>query len=148
MLDQGYNLRLRVTGTSMSPFINTGAIVTLFKIPFDKLKIGDIIFCRHNEGTQKLHRLVAVKKNTLITKGDALDSLDHPVDEAQYMGKVIRIEHRESHTGKTCNMETVLSQIINFTIAVYYRYKSLMICIFTNLKSYIKMNRFNLTEKR
>lgn len=141
MLAKGYNLRLRVTGTSMSPFLKTGTIVTLFKIPFGKLNIGDIIFCRHDEGSMKLHRLIAIKKNRLITKGDAVDSLDHPVDETQYLGKVVRIEGQRSNIVWSRNMETTLYQIINYIFAVYYRYKSLLICKLVNLKSHLRNNR-------
>jgi len=148
MLKEGYHLRMRVTGTSMSPFLKTGAIVTLSKIPVDQLKIGDIIFCQRDERTLKLHRLIAIKKNMLITKGDALDSSDHPVDETGYLGKVTCIEDHCSYTVWPRNMETPLSHVINYSLAIYFRYRSFLICTAINLKSYLNINRLNIPESR
>ena len=130
----------------MSPFIKTGDIVTLSKIPSDKIKIGDIIFCRSDEGRFKLHRLIAIEKSRLITKGDALDAPDKPVHKTDCLGRVIRIERHRPQTVRTCNMETPLSQVINYILAVYYRYKSLLICTFINVKSHLNINRLNMPE--
>jgi hypothetical protein len=58
MLEAGYDLRLQVTGRSMTPFLETGSFVTLSKIPLSKLRIGDILFCRCDDGSCKLHRLI------------------------------------------------------------------------------------------
>jgi hypothetical protein len=123
MLEEGYDLRLRVTGASMSPFLETGSYVTLSWVPLSELKIGDIIFCRCDDGSFKLHRLIMIKNEMLITKGDALDSADKPFKKTDYQGKVIRVEQRRSHTIINRNMELRSIQTANYIIAVYFRLK-------------------------
>jgi hypothetical protein len=44
-------------------------------------------------------------------------------------------------------MESLLSVLFNYLLAVYYRYKSMLIGTFIKSKSYIKTNRLNLPEK-
>ena len=135
MLEDGYDLRLRVTGTSMSPFLETGSYVTLSRIPISELKIGDIIFCRSDDGSFILHRLIAIKNEMLITKGDALGSPDKPFEKKDYQGKVIRIEQHRSHTIISRNMELRSIQTANYLIAVYFRFKLHLIRKYIRFKS-------------
>jgi hypothetical protein len=123
MLDDGYHIRLRVTGTSMLPFLETGSYVTLFKIPLSELKIGDIIFCSCDDGSFKLHRLLSIKKEMLITKGDALWLPDKPVKKTEYHAKVISIEQRRPHATISRNMELRSAQTANYLIALFHRLK-------------------------
>jgi signal peptidase I len=127
MLADGFNLRLRVTGTSMSPFLETGSYVTLSKVPVSELKIGDILFCRCDDGSFKLHRLIVIKNEMLITKGDALGLPDKPFKKDDYQGKAIRIEYRRSHTIISRNMELRSVQTVNYLIAIFFRLKLHMI---------------------
>ena len=87
LLEDGYDLRLKVTGRSMSPFLRTGTFVTLSKEPLSKLCIGDIIFCQCNDGSFKLHRLIQAKDDLLITRGDALVSIDVPFRKKDYVDR-------------------------------------------------------------
>lgn len=135
MLRDGYEVRLRVTGTSMSPFLESGDCVTLIGRHADDLKIGDIILCRSQDGEFRLHRLIAMKKSMLITKGDAVDAPDYPFHRTDYYGKVIRIEQNRSHHIKHLNMESRSVQIFNFLFAMYNRMKSYLICKYIGSKS-------------
>ena len=135
LLESGYKLRLQVTGASMSPFLKTGSYVTLFKIPVSKLRIGDIVFCQCDDGSFKLHRLIRVKNQKLITKGDALHAFDPPFEKADYRGKVTRIEHYRWCGVTFQNMDTGSVRLINFLIAKYQQIKSYLIFRYIGLRS-------------
>jgi signal peptidase I len=135
MLADGYKLRLRVTGASMSPFLENGSYVTLFRIPPSDLKVGDIIFCRCDDETFKLHRLISIKNELLITKGDALGFPDKPFEKMDYQGKVIRIEHHRPHAVVDRNMELRSAQTANYLIAIYFRLKLNLIRKYFRFKS-------------
>ena len=135
MLADGYHLRLRVTGNSMSPFLKTGSYVTLSRVPLSELQVGDIIFCRCDDGSFKLHRLIMIQNKILITKGDALDFPDKPFEKKDYQGKVIRIERRRPHAVISRNMELRSIRTANYLIATCSRLKLHLIRKFFALKS-------------
>jgi hypothetical protein len=123
MLQDGYKLRLQVTGTSMLPFLKTGSYVTLFRAPLPELKIGDIIYCCGDDEECKLHRLISTKNDRLITKGDALGFPDQPFQKKHYLGKVILIEQEHANATVSRNMELRSAQRANYLIAVFHRVK-------------------------
>mgnify|MGYP000518894905 CR=1 FL=1 len=135
LLEDGYDIRLKVTGRSMSPFLKTGSFVTLSKIPLSELRIGDIVFCRCNDGSFKLHRLIQRDGDMLITKGDALVSSDVPFKKTDYKGKVVRIEHQRSNGVIYRNMNNQSARVVNYIIARYSQLKLCFICIYVRLKS-------------
>jgi len=135
LLDEGYDLRLQVTGRSMSPFLETGSFVTLSKAPVSKLRIGDIIFCQCNDGSFKLHRLIRIDRDMLITKGDALVSSDVPFKKTDYKGKVGRVEHPFANGVIHRNMDNQSARIVNYFIARYHQLKLYFICMYVRLKS-------------
>lgn len=123
LLEEGFDLRLRVTGRSMSPFLASGDYVTLSRVPLDALRLGDIIFFRSGDGAFKLHRLIALKKDCIIAKGDALRSPDLPVDRRHYIGKVIRIECSDSRSAGMFNLELPASRFAAYLTALFERFK-------------------------
>ena len=134
LLSDGYDLRLKVTGASMSPFLKTGSFVTLSKIPVSKLRIGDIIYCKCRDGSFKLHRLIQIKKDVLITKGDALASYDVPFKKTDYKARVVRIEHCIGNGMIRRNKKNHSSRIVNYLIAKYYHTKLSFLRISIRLK--------------
>jgi hypothetical protein len=135
LLRDGYALRLRVTGNSMKPFLKTGCYVTLSRIPADELRPGDIIFFRSADQTFKLHRLIGIGKKYFITKGDALNTPDAPVDRNHYLGKVIRIETSGTKGAGSLDMDLPGARIFNYMIAVYFRFKLYLIRVYTGFKT-------------
>ena len=119
MLNSGSDLRVRVTGRSMAPFLRGGEILTLRKVPPSSLKKGDLIFFRNRDGYPTLHRIIrAIRRKSGVdlfqTKGDALVALDLPIPYPEVLGKVYRIERGE----KEINLETVTRSSLNYLIAV------------------------------
>jgi len=120
LLEDGYDLRLKVTGRSMSSFLETGSFVTLSKVPVSTLRIGDIVFCQCDDGSFKLHRLIQMTDKKLVTKGDALRACDPPFDKSDYKGKVIHIEQYGADVTLQRNMESQPARTVNYLIARYY----------------------------
>lgn len=135
LLEDGYDLRLKVTGRSMSPFLESGSFVSLSRVPFSQLRIGDIIFCQCDDGYFKLHRLIQLTGKKLVTKGDALRAFDPPFDKSDYKGKVICIEQSQSNGTYHRNMESQSARVVNYLIARYHQLKIYFTCMYVRLKS-------------
>jgi signal peptidase I len=119
LLNGGSDLRVRVTGRSMRPFLRGGEVLTLRKVPGPSLKKGDLILFRNRDGFPLLHRIVHATRKVsgtiaFQTKGDALTAFDGPVSDHEVLGKVCRIEKGS----KTINMETGAWIKLNYLIAV------------------------------
>lgn len=124
ILNSRASLRVRVTGTSMKPFLRGGEVLTIKKMPYSSLKRGDLIFFKRRLGNPVVHRIIKKSKDhmdivTLQTKGDALLSLDDPVEENEILGKVCKIEGANSF-----NMETGIWRDINYLLAIIHLMKS------------------------
>ncbi len=97
ILNQGLNLRLKVTGLSMRPIIKSGETVILRKIPTDTLQCGDIVYYLDTNDSPVLHRIIAkeikpTSQTSFTTKGDALLQNDAPIAEHQILGKAFYVE--------------------------------------------------------
>ena len=125
ILDKGHDLRLKVTGQSMFPFIMSGEIVTLKKVPCSTLRCWDIILYVDFSGSLILHRIV--KKETLqngdisfVTRGDALIQKDKPVSEHQILGKASCVEKIVPGLGsKRINLDSSLCRGLNLVYGFY-----------------------------
>jgi signal peptidase I len=135
LLEDGYDLRLKVTGRSMTPFLETGSYVTIARVPVAALKIGDIVFCRCEDESFKLHRLIQMTGKMLVTKGDALRACDPPFDKSDYKGKVIHIEEQRSDGILYRNMESPAARVLNYLIAQYYQLRKYFIGMCIRIKS-------------
>ncbi len=85
--------------SSMSPIINYGDAAMMYRVPFDSLRVGDIIAFKDPRGTPMtiIHRIVAVENvggsTYLVTKGDnsATNPINDPwrVTQQDYLSKAI-----------------------------------------------------------
>lgn len=82
----GYTF-FEVASGSMSDTINIKDLV-IIKIGNDNLKVDDIVTYKNNEDFIT-HRIVSINDNTIITKGDANNDSDRPVDISNVLGKVV-----------------------------------------------------------
>lgn len=124
-LNSGLDLRVRVTGKSMSPFLRGGEMLTIKKVPTHTLRKGDLILFLTGEGSPVLHRIIRFRQSpgnarVFHTKGDALYGFDEPVHEAAVLGKVVRVERESRHTGENGlrDMDSFLWRRINYLVAV------------------------------
>lgn len=130
ILNKGFTLRVKVTGSSMTPFLKGGEILTIKKVRYSSLCTGDIIFFRNPYGFPVLHRLVRKKKiqnNILMfqTKGDSMMSFDEPVHYTAVLGKVCTIDKVISHGKiKSIDMESFFLRNLNYLTALCSIFKS------------------------
>jgi len=141
ILNSGLSLRVRVTGRSMSPFLQGGEILTIRKVPCTSLRIGDLIFFKNHRGSHLLHRIVSKKRVnngmlTFQTKGDALRACDESVRHDEILGKVCKIEKINSvMCSKYINMESTPWQTINYLTGVIKLLESRLCSILTAFKN-------------
>lgn len=88
------SLRLGVTGWSMFPAVWPGDTICVDRANRDAVSEGDIVlFSRHRR--LFAHRVVRVasgdERHQILTRGDAMPSVDHPVSEKELLGKVTAI---------------------------------------------------------
>ena len=104
----GYSLFEVQTG-SMSPEINPGdwIIVKATK----NIKLKDIV--TYKQGNEFItHRVIGTYNSTYVTKGDANNSKDDPIDQKQVVGKVVKILPNFGLFKKTVFNPVVLAAII------------------------------------
>lgn len=77
-----------IVSQSMSPNIKSGDLIFLRKINISDLEVGDIISYKFQNVTVT-HRIVAVNKENFVTKGDANNIEDLPINNEQVIGKYI-----------------------------------------------------------
>jgi signal peptidase I len=125
ILNDEINLRVKVTGRSMEPFLRGGEILTIKKVPHASLKKGDLIFFKDRNELPVLHRIIKKGTNSFQTKGDALLAFDEPVDKKDFLGKVCVVE-KANPDGKvkSIDMESPIWRIINYIIALKNSFKT------------------------
>jgi signal peptidase I len=96
LLSQGYSVRFRPGGHSMSPTIRDGEAVTVEPIEAGRVRVHDIILYRAARGVIA-HRVVRIERSeetgTLFhLRGDGATTPDAPVLADQILGRVVRVE--------------------------------------------------------
>ena len=81
-------LRMKVNGNSMLPFLRDGDSVLVTHCEQASLKLGDVVIIRQ-ENNFVTHRLVFVKDDQYILKGDHSLYLDPPVVFSDLIGVVV-----------------------------------------------------------
>jgi signal peptidase I len=103
-------VRLPVVGNSMTPMLMDRDILMIEVAPPSELARGDIIV----RGKHELitHRVVAIRRNRVYTKGDARYWIDPMTEVVDILGKVKQIERN----GLVVDMESAPWRIVNRVI--------------------------------
>lgn len=117
----GYTAFEVVTG-SMSGTIEIGDL-EIVKIT-DNIDVNDIIV--YKDGSSFItHRIVEIRGTQVITKGDANNSQDMPIEKSQIFGKVVSVIPKIGIWQKVLTTPSVLFAIVFTTIVigavVYYK---------------------------
>jgi len=83
-----------VEGNSMFPFLETGNTIKIIKTR--NVKIGDIAVFMANSDRLIIHRVVKIKKDDVLTKGDNKAVFDPIFNKSKLIGKVIAIENKKT----------------------------------------------------
>ena len=124
ILNSGADLRMRVTGSSMTPIIRTGDLLTIRKLPAGKLIPGDIVWFTNNSGNSVVHRIlkkrIRFEKISFHTKGDAQIEYDQWTDEKNILGKIcLIVKTRVNRPPISINLETARWRTAGIIIALF-----------------------------
>ncbi len=116
LLEDGYSLKLTVSGNSMFPFLLENERVKI--VPFQQSNInkGDILVFKKS-GRFIAHRLIHIdkKQNRLLTKGDFCFQKDSPLSTNEIIGKITVVYRK----GKEIRLNTQQRNMINLIIAKF-----------------------------
>ena len=147
ILQQDHDLKIRVTGRSMRPFINNGEVVTLRKVSPESLHCGDIIYYTTENAPPVMHRIVSKailddKGLSFTTKGDALLQQDVPVSADQILGKAFHVEKNLPLVGPfSVNLDSILCTSL-------HRVHALLFSIKSNTRNRLKLIYSSLVNSR
>lgn len=82
---------LKVTGASMIPAIWPGDVITIRRCETAELRPGQIVLLRRG-GQLVAHRIVWIRDDSVITRGDSLLLDDPPVNAFNIVGEVVSID--------------------------------------------------------
>jgi signal peptidase I len=95
ILRQGGSFQFRAHGSSMTPFIRNGDLLTIAPVDAASLEIGDVALYRTRRDRIIAHRVVGrtTQGGELVieTRGDARLASDMPVSGDRVLGRVVRI---------------------------------------------------------
>jgi len=97
LLSKSVSVEIRMSGSTMSPTIEDGDVVTVEPITTKSLSAGDIILYNSLRDTAVIHRIVRVERKgssarAVITRGDAASQNDIAVPIHRVLGKVELID--------------------------------------------------------
>lgn len=119
ILARGKPLSFRAQGTSMSPFIKDGDIVTLLRDPNPKVGVGDVVLLKTGEGKFYLHRVIKKGESGIITRGDACFEDDGFTPHRNIIGKVVRVSGRGYNFHLRHPIKKLISKRLIFTEGLY-----------------------------
>lgn len=92
LLKNGHELKLPLSGKSMYPLLLGGRDEAVIKSTDNmKLKRGDIVLYRRENGTHVLHRIHHIKNKSYYMLGDAQTWIEGPIDETQVLAVAVNI---------------------------------------------------------
>ena len=97
LLSRNLPIQLRMSGSSMSPAIADGDVITVEPVSHDEpVKQGDIVLYHSRFDTAVIHRVIRLERASsercILTRGDAASHNDAPVPLHRILGRVRRVE--------------------------------------------------------
>jgi signal peptidase I len=78
-----------ISSNSMWPALKQGDIIFIKKVSPEDIKVDDIIVWQQEERGFVIHRVIKIKENAIITRGDANTAEDPPVAFEKIVGKML-----------------------------------------------------------
>lgn len=92
LVEQGKEVSLLITGSSMSPFLIHERDYIYFERPSRALGKGDMVFYQRDNGQYVMHRIWKVKPDGLYIVGDAQTEIEGPVREEQIFAIITKVK--------------------------------------------------------
>lgn len=94
LLNQGKQVTLTVTGSSMTPFLVPGRDSICFSRSAGPLRRGDMAFFRRPDGSYIMHRICRTRPEGCFFVGDAQQAVEGPVPPERIFAVVTKV-HRK-----------------------------------------------------
>lgn len=83
-----------ITSGSMWPSLKRGDLILIKGIDGkEEIKVGDIVVYKNPKGFT-IHRVIEMNEETFVTKGDANNVNDNPVEYNQIIGKIVNFRNK------------------------------------------------------
>ena len=92
MVEQGLEVSMMISGTSMEPFLIHNRDRIYFQKPKRPIKKGDMVFFRRTTGEYVMHRVMKVRGHQYYLAGDHQTFLEGPIEEKQIFAKIVSVE--------------------------------------------------------
>lgn len=93
ILDKGKPFRFEATGSSMSPFVRDGDVITVSPLSDLSPRLGDVVaFIRPENEKLVVHRVVGKRDGFYLIKGDSTTNYTDVIPGANILGRVSRVE--------------------------------------------------------
>ena len=96
LLSRSLPVELRMSGSSMSPAIEDGDIITVEPVTDEPIRQGDIVLYHTRFDTAVIHRIVRIDRSSseksVLTRGDSATQNDLPVPIHRVLGRVKLVE--------------------------------------------------------
>lgn len=93
--EEGKVVSLRITGSSMSPFLAHGRDYIYFTKPDREPRRGDMVFYQRMSGQYVMHRIWKKKEDGYYIVGDAQTEIEGPVQREQIFALVIKVKRKD-----------------------------------------------------
>lgn len=99
LVEEGKDVSLLISGSSMSPFLGHHRDTILFGQPNRELRKGDMVFYQRLNGQFVMHRIYKVKPEGYYIVGDAQTEIEGPIKREQIFALVKRAQRKGKWIG-------------------------------------------------
>lgn len=115
LVEQGREVRMVISGSSMAPFLIHGRDSIFFRAPERELRKGDIVFYERPGGQFVVHRICRVHADGYDIIGDAQTEIEHHVQRKQIFAWVTKVEFHFCHP---CKDLLPLHMMLDFRLCI------------------------------
>lgn len=94
LTEEGKEVSLIISGSSMSPFLIHQRDYIYFKKPDRELKKGDMVFYQRDSGQFVMHRIWKVRPDGYYIIGDAQTVIEGPVRRDQIFALITKVQRK------------------------------------------------------
>ena len=94
LVEQGQEVSMLISGSSMAPFLIHERDSICFKQPERPLRKGDMVFYQRDNGQFVMHRICNVKPEGYYIVGDAQTIIEGPVREDQIFAVITKVKRK------------------------------------------------------
>ena len=95
LVEEGKEVSMMISGSSMNPFLIHQRDYILMKKPEEELKAGDMVFFQRRDEAYVMHRIHHInKEGKLVIFGDAQVDMEGPIDKEQVFAIITKVKRK------------------------------------------------------